>query len=788
MSNYFTIDNISQIYVKSFISKNNSKIDENISTLFSEIKKRKIPKNTINSKSLSNNKRLKIEDKSIIQNSFNNTFYPRSYKNKNYLKEIKVHLPPIKTNEGFISNNELITDYESSINKFNYMYKNKGDELDNSKESFDEEINNEIKKNKIDLDESNFINNVLKNNQKQNYSVSTKTKEEFSSPKNSLYTLKINKALMKDIFQISTKYQYQTYADKINETQKFKLKLYIMPKSKVKQIKFKDVIKDKPNIFKEAARAKESSNQIKTLKKNLIDKITKKFNRKNSFKKEKEKNAEEDGDIIHLQITEENIPEGDVKNTINSTIIRNSLILDTKYYYCKYLKQVLNNPNSRMEATFTPYYNNLFLFGGLQTNNQSDLWDLEIRDKTYTWNKRIFKDLNLNPRFGHTTVLFNDCLYIYGGKFNLKKLKYPLEDFLIYHIPTNTMKIGIFKNSKNLSNRKFLDIPQRRNHIAQVIGYYMVVHGGIDISIENLRDNYPEYYFSEVSHKKIKESKTSENVLSYILGDFMALDLVTFKWMRINNIVFKKKNSKKLLRFKSLPRVYHSSCLVLSPEHMEKGIKINMFKTDSEDNDNIYLKDKIETKTKFDIKYEGIYIFGGLDATFKETNNLYILHCFRNPLVLFEPKIKGLPPSPRQMATMNVNTILNYIIIYGGKNINQVFGDIFILDIMNFQWIGVKLFGTDIKTKLSGHCAGIINNKLYVFGGSDEDNKYSSAKLLCIELDLIRNKKLTRIYQYAKTVLAENPKDRTAKNVMDLLRDGADLPPDIYPFLQLDQN
>ena len=787
MSNYFTLDNLSQIYVKSFISKNNSKFDENISTLISDIKKKNISKNVLNSKSLTNKKRLKIEDNSVIHKTFNNTFYPRSYKNKNYLKEIKVHLPPIKTQEGSISNNELMTDYESSINKFNYMYKNKGDELDISKESFDEEINNEIRKNKVDLDESNFINNVLKNNQKQNFFVSLKTKEEFSSPKNSLCTLKINKSLMKDIYQNSTKYQYQTYADKINETQKFKLKLYIMPKSKVKQLKYENVYKEKPTILRDSPKSKENSNQIKTLKKGLIDKITKKFNRKHSFQKEKPvQNNDDEG--VHLQITEENIPEGDTKNTINSTIIRNSLILDTNLYYCKYLKQVLNNPNSRMEATFTPYYNTLFLFGGLQTNNQSDLWELEIRDKTYTWKKRIIKDLNLNPRFGHTTVLFNDCLYIYGGKFNLRKLQYPLEDFLMYHIPTDSMKIGIFKNSKNMSNRKYLDIPQRRNHIAQVIGCYMVVHGGIDISIENLRDNYPEYYYSDYNPKKNKESKTPENVLNYILGDFMVLDLINFKWSRINNIVFKKKNSKKLLRFQSLPRVYHSSCLVLSSEHIEKGMKINMFKNDIDENDNIYLKSQIETKTKFDIKYEGIYIFGGLDGTFKETNNLYILHCFRNPLVLFEPKIKGAPPSPRQMATMNVNTILNYIIIYGGKNISQVFGDIFVLDIMNFQWINVKLFGTDIKTKVSGHCAGIINNKLYVFGGSNEENKYTSAKLLCIELDLIRNKKLTRIYQYAKTVLAENPKDKTAKNVMDLLRDGADLPPDIYPFLQLDQN
>lgn len=783
MSTYFTIDNISQIYVKSFISKNNSKIDENLSTLYSDKIAKKSPKKRFNPKSLFNNKKLKLNDSSSIQNNFNNTFYPRSYKNKNYLKEIKINLPPIKTNDEIHPNKELITDYESSINKFNYMYKNNGDELDTSKESFDEDINKEMKKNKIGLDESNFINSILKNNQKQNYSLSLKTKEEFSSPKNSLYTIKINKALMSNISKSLNKYQYQIYADKINEIQKFRLKLYIMPKSRVKQIKFHNSYKEKSNIANnEGAKIKENSNEIKTLKKNLIDKITKKYNRKHSPKIEKI--SENNGDAIHLQITEDNMPEGE-KNVINSTIIRNSLILDTNLYYCRYLKQVLNNPNSRMEATFTPYDNTLFLFGGLQSNNQSDLWELEISDKTYTWKKRMIKE-EINPRFGHTTVLFNDCLYIYGGKFNLKRMKFPLEDFLIYHIPTNTMKIGAFKNIKNLSNRKFFEIPQRRNHIAQVIGFYMVVHGGIDISIENLRDNYPDIYFNDFSSKKIAESKTSENALNYILGDFMALDLTNYKWTRINNIVFKKKNSNKLFRFKSLQRVYHSSCLVLSHERNEKGAKINMFKNDIEENDNIYLKSQIETKTKFDIKYEGIYIFGGLDGTFKETNNLYILHCFRNPLVLFEPKIKGAPPAPRQMATMNVNTILNYIIIYGGKNINQVFGDIYVLDIMNFQWISVKLFGTEIKTQISGHCAGIINNKLYVFGGSDENNKYKSAKLLSIELDLFRNKKLTRIYQYANTVLKENPKDKTAKNVIDLLKDGADLPPDIYPFLKLD--
>ena len=135
---------------------------------------------------------------------------------------------------------------------------------------------------------------------------------------------------------------------------------------------------------------------------------------------------------------------------------------------------------------------------------------------------------------------------------------------------------------------------------------------------------------------------------------------------------------------------------------------------------------------------------------------------------------------------MNFNKILNYITIYGGKSINQVFGDLFILDIMNFQWINVKLFGAPLKEGITGHCTGIINDKLYIFGGCDEDNKYINAKILCVELDLFRNKKLSKIYEYASTVLADNPKDRTAKNVIELMKRGVDLPPDIYPFLQLD--
>ena len=105
---------------------------------------------------------------------------------------------------------------------------------------------------------------------------------------------------------------------------------------------------------------------------------------------------------------------------------------------------------------------------------------------------------------------------------------------------------------------------------------------------------------------------------------------------------------------------------------------------------------------------------------------------------------------------------------------------------MNFQWINVQLFGASIKAGINGHSSDIINDKLFIFGGCDENNKYLNAKLLCIELDLFRNKKLAKIYEYAMTVLADNPKDKTAINVLELMKGGVDLPPDIYPFLQLD--
>ena len=644
MSRNRILDNISQSYVKNFISRNTSKISETPDNINSAriLKLKKI--NTIKfnnkyssstSKNLKNFRIMKEKTLNPLITVYNNSYYPRSYKNKNYIKEKKICLPPLSINNEYSSSKILMTDYESSINKLNNIYKINGDELEINKDNGDGEIIHELKKNKISFNETNYINRILKENQKQNFYVTLRGKEEFSSPKNSLLTLKINKALIKNISQSISKYQYQIYANRINEKQTYKLKLCIMPKTNIKELKYHfEFNNQKEKDIKGKDFLKGNSKKIITLNKGLINKIAKKYNNNQANqepgteknKNEKKRNSQSD---IYLKITDQNIPEGDKKNTINSTLIRNALILDVKLYYCKYLIQGTNNPNSRIEATFTPYLNHLFLFGGLQTTDISDLWRLDIKNKNYSWKKSIFvKEINLNPRYGHTTVLFNDCLYIYGGKFNLKNMKYPLEDILVYNISSNSMKIGNFKNEKNRLSQKYVYIPPRRNHIAHVIGWNMIVHGGIDISKENIKDNNLEYYMIDDNQKKNIDIKKKDIYYKYpVLGDFMALDLTTLKWMDLTNIVIKKKSSKKLSHFKSLPRVYHCSCLVLSQENIIKGNKLNIYKNDLKNiEENIFFQNEIDSKNNFDIQYEGIYIFGGLDENFKETNNLFILH------------------------------------------------------------------------------------------------------------------------------------------------------------------
>ena len=734
--------------------------------------------------------------KKIIKSNFcasitNSNFYPRTLKSKNFLNELKSVLPPLPTENNNFTNNLL----QESISNFQNIYSNKGVELTKNIDKLSEGIINEkneyefLKKNEINFDESTLIKKILKRKvYNSNLLIGFKGNENYESPKNALMTLKVNKSLMNDMNDAISNYQYQIFADMINKHQKDRIKLCLMPKMTIKNVKYnyfsvdnsrndtKENNKNNPNKIssKDKFKTIEAKKSLRraglTIHKELLDKIDKKINA-NGDKKNKRKNK-------NNTYENEDKTEDLCTATVKSTIIRNTLIIEVKNYFCRYPPQNSKYPNSRMEATFTSCCNNIYLFGGLQTSEYCDLWLLDVSDKRNTWEKKTLKnEYMFNLRYGHTAVLYNDCIYIFGGNINLRKLRNNLEDILIYNINLNTLKTAQFKNEKNIFSQKYVYIPLRRNHIAHVVGWNMIVYGGIDVTKEYSRESY--YISNDIPIEK-QDQKIIYTSKNYVLGDFMALDFNTMKWMKLSNIIYRIKGKKNILH---VPRAYHTSCLIISQEHLAKGNKLNIYKNSNKlDLEEVHG----QIKERFEIRYEGIYIFGGVDENLQETNNLFILHCFRNPLVFFEPKIKGTPPSPRSMCTMNFNNVLNFITVYGGKDSQNIFNDLFILDIMNFQWFKIELFGSKIEGGRFGHCSDIVDDKLYIFGGCDDNNKYISAKVLCIELDLLRNKKLGKIYEFAKYSLEQNPKDRTAKNVMELLNVGADLPQDIYPFLHLD--
>ena len=651
-----------------------------------------------------------------LENLYNNSYYPRTLRSPKFNKTNNASLPTLTQ----INFHNVVSEpkYDIVIKKYKTIYNNQ-DEM-NYLDDKSETVNKIISNNKITGDESEFIKKVTKRNKKKGLKIDSQN-DAFSSPKNALMTLKINKALMDRMNCVMSSKQYESYNKLYNKVQFDKLVSNIMPKPHVKLLQMNN----------------ENENKYGNL-----------FNNANTSNK-----------------------------SINDILIRNGLIKGTKYYYCKTIAQNNRIPNSRVQATFTKYLNLIYLYGGLSSSVLNDFWTFDIA--TCKWKQQMLTNSNIayNFKYGHSSILYNDNLYFFGGNLNVNKIKYPLEDILIYNLRNKTLKIANFKREFGRFDKKYFRIPYRRNHICEVIGWNMVVHGGIDIEKEYSNKNDDMFFLPD----QINTSKNDNNVLC----DFMMLDLNSLKWIKLDDIRYKiRSKGKKKLR--ELKRAYHCSCLVLNNDNLLKGMNLNIFHSEFTRDQNAILSPNDPNKNKhvFDPKYEGIYMFGGLDENLKPTNSLYIIHIFKNPLVLFEPNCKGNPPSPRFSSTLNYYKGLNYIVLYGGKNLDYVFNDLFILDIMNFNWISVDLYGS-INEKRAEHCSEIIGDKLIIFGGCNETN-FLNSKVFIVELDLFKNKRYKKILDFAKENLKVDSGDRIANMVVDKISRGEDIPNDIYPFLSIE--
>jgi hypothetical protein len=230
----------------------------------------------------------------------------------------------------------------------------------------------------------------------------------------------------------------------------------------------------------------------------------------------------------------------------------------------------------------------------------------------------------------------------------------------------------------------------RKNHIAELIGNQMFIHGGMNESHEVLNDCY-------------------------------LLTLTSLKW-----------NSCTINKYTPAPKLYgHSSCVVI-PHLMLFHHKFS-----------IYSYPNLEPgKLNNLMKEKGIYLFGGKS---KEegglSNQLWILITGKKPMEWVQPETKGKPPSPRYFHSMNYYEKGNFLIIHGGRNDNMsdscALNDTFIFDLENFEWATITLYSQLSGFKVlsrCGHQSAIFSNKLIILGGMNNNN-YLGSSLLIINLD-----------------------------------------------------
>jgi len=380
----------------------------------------------------------------------------------------------------------------------------------------------------------------------------------------------------------------------------------------------------------------------------------------------------ENFDIPVVDLTEEK----DKKEEITSVSILphtgGSLRLFSYYRYPN-----KNFPEGKEQFSMFLKDKEIIICGGLSAFMKGmSIWSLNLEQLEWV---KIPQKSPTNNRFGHTSVIYQNKIFLFGGR-----TKYG-GAFVSPGLEIFSLTENAFTNQDPEGN---IFPEPRKNHIAELIGNQMLIHGGLNESNE-------------------------------ILNDCYFLNLNQLKW----GVCFINRNTPS-------PRLYgHTSCLVLPKEYYQSHRLT------------IYSYPEMETGSNR-LKEKGIYIFGGKS---KEegglSNKMWILLIGQKQLKWISPEIKGKPPSPRYFHSMNYYDKGNMLIVHGGRNDavsdSCALDDTFIFDLENFEWMQVTLYSQLNNFKVLHRCAHksvIFSNKLIILGGMNNNNYIGSA-LLIINLD-----------------------------------------------------
>ena len=365
----------------------------------------------------------------------------------------------------------------------------------------------------------------------------------------------------------------------------------------------------------------------------------------------------------------------------------------SKTFIAYYKYPTKNFPECREQFSLVNNKNNIILIGGMcSVMLHVSIWSLN--PKNLHW-KRYKAHNSCYNKYGHTCVVYQNKLFVFGGKTKIdintthKEASEIMNDLDIFNIDEckwSTPSIP-FANKPTA----------RRNHIAERIGCCMLIHGGLD-EHNNVLDSVDILYLQQ-----------------------------PYKWIKPFCVLA---HSNQIA-----PALYgHASALAV-PLKIRNNYQFSIFKYPDNTVDKNF-------STSF-IKTVGVYVFGGMPCNSRiPSNDLWVLLIGKKP---FEWRLihdyKGMKPSPRYFHSMNYYEEGNFLIVHGVRN--DELSDSFALnDTYLFMLNTYELIRVELSSKLSGfkvlkrcaHQAVVYINKLIVFGGMNNKNYIGSA-LMIVNLD-----------------------------------------------------
>ena len=380
--------------------------------------------------------------------------------------------------------------------------------------------------------------------------------------------------------------------------------------------------------------------------------------------------------------------------------------------YYKYPNK--NFPEGREQFSVFLRTNEIFISGGICSNMKSlSIWSLNL--EKLEWKKLQTNGLMAN-RYGHTGVIYQNKIIFFGGKTKYLNMSY-LCGLEIYSMTDYTF------NSPSVGK---ISPETRKNHIAELLGSQMFIHGGLNESNE-------------------------------ILNDCYLLNISTLKW-----------NICSINKYTPAPKLYgHSSCIVI-PHVLLFHHKFS-----------IYSYPNLEPgKMSNLIKEKGIYVFGGKSKEESSlSNQLWILITGKKPMEWVQPETKGKPPSPRYFHSMNYYEKGNFVIIHGGRNDtmseSSALNDTYIFDLENFDWVKITLYSQLAGFKIlsrCGHQSVIFANKMIIVGGMNNNN-YLGSSLFIVNLDFSYETNPKSLEEITIKQLEEKDDYESHKKIMKIKND-----------------